>query len=229
MVRARFGSPRAAVSGLCGGVAAAWPHGHAQLMPANCLAARHSRRSRAPPAGQESRSPRPCLPRLRRPGAPRRSSCRQRARGCGPVHRAQRRRWSRLRRSCRVRLTGTMNTGDCTRQRRGAEGEHGNMPYSSQQLPLVVVAALPHCCTLGGVATWQQGAQHEHGMCALQADPVHPRLYARYHARRRARHGVPPLVWDDSAAVAARSWASGCPMGHSGVDGLGENMAWWVV
>lgn len=36
---------------------------------------------------------------------------------------------------------------------------------------------------------------------------------------------APPLVWDDALAASAASWASGCPNGHSGYAGVGENMA----
>jgi hypothetical protein len=34
-----------------------------------------------------------------------------------------------------------------------------------------------------------------------------------------------PLVWDDSLASSAATWAAGCPNGHSGYSGVGENMA----
>jgi hypothetical protein len=36
---------------------------------------------------------------------------------------------------------------------------------------------------------------------------------------------VPTLVWDDALAASAARWAAGCPSGHSGYAGVGENMA----
>jgi hypothetical protein len=48
---------------------------------------------------------------------------------------------------------------------------------------------------------------------------------ARHNMYRR-RHGVPDLVWDASVAATAARWAQGCPNGHSGYSGVGENMAW---
>lgn len=36
---------------------------------------------------------------------------------------------------------------------------------------------------------------------------------------------VPGLVWDDTLAASAAKWAAGCPNGHSGYAGVGENMA----
>jgi hypothetical protein len=41
----------------------------------------------------------------------------------------------------------------------------------------------------------------------------------------RAKHGAPALEWDASIAATSQSWAAGCPNGHSGQRGLGENMA----
>lgn len=35
-------------------------------------------------------------------------------------------------------------------------------------------------------------------------------------------------MWDDGIAATAQKWAAGCPSGHSGAHGVGENMAWWV-
>jgi hypothetical protein len=42
----------------------------------------------------------------------------------------------------------------------------------------------------------------------------------------RKRHQVANLVWDDAIAASAAKWVAGCPQGHSGYAGLGENMAW---
>eukprot|EP00775_Hariotina_reticulata_P009864 gene9864-10022_t len=42
----------------------------------------------------------------------------------------------------------------------------------------------------------------------------------------RQRHQAAPLAWDDSLASSAATWAAGCPNGHSGYSGVGENMAW---
>jgi hypothetical protein len=33
-------------------------------------------------------------------------------------------------------------------------------------------------------------------------------------------------VWDTAIASTAQAWAAGCPNGHSGTSGVGENMAW---
>jgi uncharacterized protein YkwD len=46
------------------------------------------------------------------------------------------------------------------------------------------------------------------------------------HNKHRAHHGVPALVWDANLAASAAAWADGCPAGHSGQTGVGENMAW---
>ncbi|KAF6253115.1 CAP domain-containing protein [Scenedesmus sp. NREL 46B-D3] len=46
------------------------------------------------------------------------------------------------------------------------------------------------------------------------------------HNSLRAKHGAPALQWDTAIAVTAQSWAAGCPNGHSGQRGVGENMAW---
>jgi hypothetical protein len=42
----------------------------------------------------------------------------------------------------------------------------------------------------------------------------------------RRRHGSPPVVWDAQIAANAANFAVGCPRGHSGASGVGENMAW---
>jgi uncharacterized protein YkwD len=46
------------------------------------------------------------------------------------------------------------------------------------------------------------------------------------HNELRARHGVPPLAWDWALAWNSYNYVSGCPTGHSGVQGVGENLAW---
>lgn len=47
--------------------------------------------------------------------------------------------------------------------------------------------------------------------------------------RMRAKHGAPPLKWDARLKAGAEYYAGGCPLGHSGARGLGENMAWCVA
>eukprot|EP00879_Flechtneria_rotunda_P015076 GHRR01015756.1.p1 GENE.GHRR01015756.1~~GHRR01015756.1.p1 ORF type:complete len:375 (+),score=118.02 GHRR01015756.1:504-1628(+) len=42
----------------------------------------------------------------------------------------------------------------------------------------------------------------------------------------RHRHQVPALKWDPALAAQAQRFADSCPMGHSGAQGLGENVAW---
>jgi uncharacterized protein YkwD len=42
----------------------------------------------------------------------------------------------------------------------------------------------------------------------------------------RARHGVENLKWDAGLAASAAAFAAGCPLGHSGTRGIGENIAW---
>jgi Cysteine-rich secretory protein family len=46
------------------------------------------------------------------------------------------------------------------------------------------------------------------------------------HNELRARHGVQALVWDWNLAWHAYDYVSACPDGHSGVQGIGENLAW---
>jgi uncharacterized protein YkwD len=46
------------------------------------------------------------------------------------------------------------------------------------------------------------------------------------HNAYRARHGSPPLKWDPSLEASAAAFVAGCPTGHSGERGKGENMAW---
>ena len=46
------------------------------------------------------------------------------------------------------------------------------------------------------------------------------------HNSYRARHGVGALVWDNDLAAGAGKWVAKCPQGHSGEEGVGENMAW---
>lgn len=42
----------------------------------------------------------------------------------------------------------------------------------------------------------------------------------------RTRHQAPAIQWDAAIAKQAAAFASGCPQGHSGTRGVGENMAW---
>jgi uncharacterized protein YkwD len=46
------------------------------------------------------------------------------------------------------------------------------------------------------------------------------------HNELRARHGAAPLSWDAPLAAQAQGYADGCPNGHSGMSGVGENLAW---
>jgi len=57
------------------------------------------------------------------------------------------------------------------------------------------------------------------------AAPDQPEALVR-HNLYRARHGSPPLAWDGELEAAARAFTSRCPGGHSGAQGVGENMAW---
>jgi uncharacterized protein YkwD len=45
------------------------------------------------------------------------------------------------------------------------------------------------------------------------------------HNELRARHGVPPMVWDWGLAWNAYNYVLNCPSGHSGQPGIGENLA----
>lgn len=42
----------------------------------------------------------------------------------------------------------------------------------------------------------------------------------------RRQHAAPDLVWDAAIAAQAASYVAGCPNGHSGQPGFGENLAW---
>jgi hypothetical protein len=46
------------------------------------------------------------------------------------------------------------------------------------------------------------------------------------HNEQRYRHGVQLLTWDWSLAWNAYNYVVGCPKGHSGQQGIGENLAW---
>jgi hypothetical protein len=46
------------------------------------------------------------------------------------------------------------------------------------------------------------------------------------HNELRYRHGVQMLTWDWSLAWNAYNYVVGCPKGHSGQQGIGENLAW---
>lgn len=46
------------------------------------------------------------------------------------------------------------------------------------------------------------------------------------HNELRYRHGVQLLTWDWSLAWNAYNYVVGCPKGHSGQQGIGENLAW---
>ncbi len=41
----------------------------------------------------------------------------------------------------------------------------------------------------------------------------------------RIRHQVGAVSWDASIAAQAANFVAGCPQGHSGASGVGENMA----
>lgn len=60
----------------------------------------------------------------------------------------------------------------------------------------------------------------------LQAPDATMQAVLDLHNQLRAKHNVPALTWDASVAATAAQWASGCPRGHSGTNGVGENMAW---
>jgi uncharacterized protein YkwD len=42
----------------------------------------------------------------------------------------------------------------------------------------------------------------------------------------RRQHSSPALVWDAAIAAQAAAYVAGCPKGHSGASGVGENLAW---
>lgn len=46
------------------------------------------------------------------------------------------------------------------------------------------------------------------------------------HNELRYRHGVQMLTWDWSLAWNSYNYVVGCPKGHSGQQGIGENLAW---
>lgn len=46
------------------------------------------------------------------------------------------------------------------------------------------------------------------------------------HNELRYRHGVQLLTWDWSLAWNAYNYITACPKGHSGQQGIGENLAW---
>lgn len=48
---------------------------------------------------------------------------------------------------------------------------------------------------------------------------VLPCMYCRAHQ-------VPDLTWDAAIASQAAGYVAGCPNGHSGAPGYGENLAW---
>jgi len=62
---------------------------------------------------------------------------------------------------------------------------------------------------------------------ATPADEVAKGLL-KMHNDLRAKHGAPVMQWDPALVATAGNWAAKCPKGHSGIRGIGENMAWWV-
>lgn len=44
------------------------------------------------------------------------------------------------------------------------------------------------------------------------------------HNELRARHGVQPMVWDWNLAWNAYHYVTNCPNGHSGQQGISENL-----
>ncbi|WIA37933.1 hypothetical protein OEZ86_001310 [Tetradesmus obliquus] len=70
----------------------------------------------------------------------------------------------------------------------------------------------------------RSSAPQQHAAAAV----LSPELQAAVDRQNslRAKHGAPALQWDDAIASTAQSWAAGCPNGHSGTRGVGENMAW---
>jgi len=46
------------------------------------------------------------------------------------------------------------------------------------------------------------------------------------HNSFRAKYGAPAMTWDATIAAGAQAYAETCASGHSGVSGLGENLAW---
>lgn len=57
-----------------------------------------------------------------------------------------------------------------------------------------------------------------------EPEPIMKWLVAK-HNELRARHGVPPMVWDWGLAWNAYNYVLNCPNGHSGQPGIGENLA----
>lgn len=60
--------------------------------------------------------------------------------------------------------------------------------------------------------------------------PPHPQATLDEHNKRRAFHGVPPLVWNASLVTSSQRWANvlqseGCQkLHHSKYPGIGENL-----
>jgi hypothetical protein len=62
---------------------------------------------------------------------------------------------------------------------------------------------------------------------AVSSDPSVPAEFAAVLAATnayRAKHQAPALVWDAALAARAQAHAGGCPNGHSGDRGVGENL-----
>jgi uncharacterized protein YkwD len=76
-----------------------------------------------------------------------------------------------------------------------------------------------HLCFVVGLTLGSLGAG---------ANPVDPELLAGFELSNRYRvsHQVAPFVWDAELAASAARFAASCPQGHSGANGLGENLAW---
>ncbi|PIC34960.1 hypothetical protein B9Z55_014462 [Caenorhabditis nigoni] len=50
--------------------------------------------------------------------------------------------------------------------------------------------------------------------------------YVAKGSKKPSASNMRKMIWDNSVATSAQNYANGCPKGHSGASGLGENLYW---
>lgn len=91
-------------------------------------------------------------------------------------------------------------------------------------------SASPRPCALyasGGSSSSSNGGKRKllQQQMSGEPEPLMKWLVTK-HNELRYRHGVQMLTWDWSLAWNAYNYVVGCPNGHSGQQGIGENLAW---
>lgn len=108
-----------------------------------------------------------------------------------------------------------------------------NQPASSHELfftpcsaePLLWVCDACASCVHAGSSSASGAGRKLMQQMSGEPEPLMKWLVDK-HNELRYRHGVQLLTWDWSLAWNAYNYIVGCPNGHSGQQGIGENLAW---